>query len=52
MTAEINRNLEDFDTDAKTIQSVDGNNFDWIKDIILRDCKNRNSSVVQLPYSD
>lgn len=48
MTAEINRNLGNFEICIKIVQSIKKENFNWLKEIFISECKRKNRWVVQL----
>lgn len=48
MIAEINRNLGDFKGCLSIIESIENENFNWIKEKIINECKRKNKWVIQL----
>lgn len=48
LCAEINRNLGDFEKCVSLTQSVDDEHLNWIKDILLNECKRKNKWLVEL----
>jgi hypothetical protein len=50
MSAELYRNLGDFENCQKLIQSLENNELDWLRDIFLNECRQKNRWVVKLDY--
>jgi hypothetical protein len=48
IVAEIYRNLGDFENCIKIIQSIDNDDFNWIKDKLIYECNRKNKHVIQL----
>lgn len=48
MSAELHRNLGDFENCQKLIQSLENNELDWLKEIFIRECSLGNRWVVKL----
>ena len=48
MIAEIYRNLGDFEKCINIIQSIDNDEFNWIKEKIINECKRNNKCVIEL----
>ena len=48
MIAEINRNLGDFKGRMSIIESIENENFSWIKEKIIYECKRKNKWMIQL----
>ncbi|MEW5844956.1 MAG: hypothetical protein AB1777_01685 [Bacteroidota bacterium] len=48
IVAEIYRNLGDFENCIKIIQSIDNDDFNWIKDKLINECNRKNKHVIVL----
>ena len=48
MTAEIHRNLGNFEDCINIIQSIDNDNIDWLKEKFIDECKRKNKWVIEL----
>ena len=48
MIAEICRNLGDFETCIKVIQTIDNEELNWLKEKFLNECNKRNKWVMEL----
>ncbi|MBN8706520.1 MAG: hypothetical protein J0L62_11650 [Bacteroidetes bacterium] len=48
MLAEINRNLGDFETCIGIIESIDDEELNWVKEIIIDECKKKNKWLIEL----
>ncbi len=48
MSAELLRNLGDFENCQKLIQSLENNELDWLKEIFIRECSLGNRWVLKL----
>ena len=48
MTAEIHRNLGDFENCINIIESVDNNDLNWLKEKFINECKRKNKNVIRL----
>lgn len=48
MIAEINRNIGDFETCIKIIQSIDNDELNWLKEKIVDECNKKNKWVIEL----
>ncbi len=51
MLAELNRNLGEFDNCINILQTIDENTY-WIKDQIIKECKNSNKWLIPLIIPD
>lgn len=47
LTAEIYRDIGEFDHSIEVLKSF-GEEFEWIKDILINECKNQNLRVVKI----
>ena len=48
MTAELHRNLGDFDNCINLINSIDKDDLNWIKEKIINECTRKNKWVIEL----
>ncbi len=48
MTAEIYRNLGEFDTCIRIIQSIDNDDLKWLKEKFMHECDQKNTYVIRL----